>query len=57
MTVEKTNNHRKKTASKKVDSYIDNDPRLQGKKEKKLSKKFYNKELFRLQIELVKLQE
>ena len=41
----------------KVDAYHENDPRLRGEKEKKLPKKFYEKELFRLQVELVKLQE
>ena len=40
-----------------VDAYHENDPRLRGEKEKKLPKKFYEEELFRLQIELVKLQE
>ena len=40
-----------------VDAYHENDPRLRGEKEEKLDKKFYEKELFRLQVELVKLQE
>ena len=40
-----------------VDAYHENDPRLRGEKEKKLPKKLYEEELFRLQVELVKLQE
>lgn len=40
-----------------VDAYHENDPRLRGEKEEKLPIKFYEKELFRLQVELVKLQE
>ena len=47
----------KKQIARKVDAYHEDDPRLRGEKEKKLSKKFYEKELFRLQVELVKLQE
>jgi polyphosphate kinase len=47
----------KKEIIKKVDAYHENDPRLRGEKEEKLPKKFYEKELFRLQVELVKLQE
>jgi len=47
----------KKEIIKKVDAYHENDPRLRGEKEGKLPKKFYEKELFRLQVELVKLQE
>jgi polyphosphate kinase 2 len=52
----KTTNSEKKTA-KTVDAYHENDPRLRGEKEKKLPTKFYNEELFRLQVEMVKLQE
>ncbi len=40
-----------------VDAYHEHDPRLRGEPEAKLPKKFYEKELFRLQVELVKLQE
>lgn len=40
-----------------VDAYHEDDPRLRGEKEEQLPKKFYEKELFRLQVELVKLQE
>ena len=40
-----------------MDAYHENDPRLRGVKEKKLPSKYYDKELFRLQVELVKLQE
>ena len=40
-----------------IDAYTESDPRLRGEKEKKLAKKFYEAELFRLQLELVKLQE
>ncbi len=46
-----------KKTMQKVDAYHENDPRLRGQKEKALPKDFYEKELFRLQIELVKLQE
>ncbi|MFT5133056.1 MAG: polyphosphate kinase 2 [Gammaproteobacteria bacterium] len=46
-----------KDITSKVDAYHENDPRLRGEKEKKLPKKVYEKELFRLQVELVKLQE
>ena len=56
MTKKKTNKHEKKI-TKKVDAYHENDPRLKGEKEEKLPTKFYEKELFRLQVELVKLQE
>jgi polyphosphate kinase 2 len=57
MAKKKTTKDKKKTASKKVDSYTEDDARLRGEKEEKLPKKFYEKELFRLQVELVKLQE
>lgn len=62
MAKNKTNENKKKKnknkgKNKTADQYTDNDPRLRGKKEKKLQKKFYEKELFRLQVELVKLQE
>jgi polyphosphate kinase 2 len=69
MTKKKTIIKKKKTTVRKkaskprekvinlVDAYHEDDPRLRGKKEEKLSKKFYEKELFRLQVELVKLQE
>jgi polyphosphate kinase len=40
-----------------IDAYHESDPRLRGEKEKKLPEKYYEKELFRLQVELVKLQE
>lgn len=40
-----------------VDAYHESDPRLRGEKEKKLPSKFYEEEMFRLQVELVKLQE
>jgi polyphosphate kinase len=56
MTRKKTGKPRK-TISNIVDAYHENDPRLRGEKEEKLPKKFYEKELFRLQVELVKLQE
>ncbi len=52
---------KKKTTKQKVtaivDAYHEDDPRLRGEKEEKLSKKFYEEEIFRLQVELVKLQE
>lgn len=69
MTKKKTRMNKKKTTVRKtaskprgkiinlVDAYHEDDPRLRGEKEEKLSKKFYEKELFRLQVELVKLQE
>lgn len=41
----------------RADAYYEDDPRLAGAKEPKLPKKFYEQELFRLQVELVKLQE
>ena len=44
-------------AGPRVDAYYEDDPRLAGAKEPKLPKKFYEQELFRLQVELVKLQE
>ena len=47
----------KKADRKHRDGYHENDPRLRGEKEEPLSKKFYNRELFKLQTELVKLQE
>ena len=47
----------KKKITTIVDAYHENDPRLRGEKEKKLPKKYYEEELFRLQVELVKLQE
>lgn len=52
----KKTDSKKKTANK-VDAYHENDPRLRGEQEEKLPKKFYEQELFRLQVELVKLQE
>jgi|TARA_B100000959_G_scaffold167444_1_gene175363 polyphosphate kinase 2 (PPK2 family) len=57
MAKSKRGNGNNDSASDKVDSYREDDPRLRGKKEKKLSKVFYESELFRLQVELVKLQE
>ena len=63
MAKKKTTQSRKKTAKPrkkiitKVDAYHENDPRLRGEKEKKLPTKLYEEELFRLQVELVKLQE
>jgi polyphosphate kinase len=63
MTKKKTTRAKKKTGNsekkiaKTVDAYHEHDPRLRGEKEKKLPTKFYNEELFRLQVELVKLQE
>ncbi len=59
----KTTEGKKKTTKSKeniinkVDAYHESDPRLRGEKEEKLPKKYYEKELFRLQVELVKLQE
>jgi polyphosphate kinase 2 len=53
----KKNATRKNTSKKDLEKYDDDDPRLRGEKEEKLPKKFYEKELFRLQVELVKLQE
>ncbi|MEM7027505.1 MAG: polyphosphate kinase 2, partial [Pseudomonadota bacterium] len=47
---------RKKTVVP-VDAYHESDPRLRGEPEEKLPKKYYEEELFRLQVELVKLQE
>ena len=44
-------------AGPQTDAYYEDDPRLAGAKEPKLPKKFYEQELFRLQVELVKLQE
>lgn len=44
-------------AGPRADAYYEDDPRLAGAKEPKLPKKFYEQELFRLQVELVKLQE
>ena len=44
-------------AGPRTDAYYEDDPRLAGAKEPKLPKKFYEQELFRLQVELVKLQE
>lgn len=46
-----------KKATTKADFYSENDPRLGGEKEDRLPKKLYKGELFRLQVELVKLQE
>jgi polyphosphate kinase 2 len=63
MTKKKTTKSTKVTAKVKkksaeiMDAYHENDPRLRGEKEAKLQKKYYEKELFRLQVELVKLQE
>jgi polyphosphate kinase 2 (PPK2 family) len=56
MTKKKTTKDKEETA-KVVDAYHEHDPRLAGKKEAKLPNDFYEKELFRLQVELVKLQE
>ncbi len=53
----KKNATRKNKSKKDQEKYDDDDPRLRGEKEKKLPKKLYEKELFRLQVELVKLQE
>lgn len=50
-----TKDKKKKTLL--VDAYHENDPRLRGEKEEKLPSKFYEEEMFRLQVELVKLQE
>jgi polyphosphate kinase 2 len=47
----------KKKVTSKVDAYHENDPRLRGEKEEKLPSKLYEEEMFRLQVELVKLQE
>jgi polyphosphate kinase 2 len=52
----KTTKHKEKI-TQKVDAYHENDPRLRGEKEEKLPSKFYEDEMFRLQVELVKLQE
>ncbi len=67
MASKKTTNPNKKTDKSKkqppeegpaiVDAYHEHDPRLRGEKEKKLPKQLYEKEIFRLQVELVKLQE
>jgi|GEM_PF-3511866 len=70
MAKKKTNKDKKKTTKAKkkaaqakeelalkVDAYHEHDPRLRGVKEPKMSNKYYEKELFRLQVELVKLQE
>lgn len=46
-----------KKAVPHADAYYEDDPRLYGEKEPRLPKKFYERELFRLQVELVKLQE
>ncbi len=56
MAKKKTTKHKKKIPTK-VDAYHEDDPRLRGEKEEKLSKKLYEEEIFRLQVELVKLQE
>ncbi len=56
MTKKKTTKRKTKIVQK-VDAYHESDPRLRGEKEEKLPKEFYEKELFRLQVELVKLQE
>jgi len=56
MAKKKTIKKNKKTPQI-VDAYHEHDPRLRGEKEKKMSNKLYEKELFRLQVELVKLQE
>ena len=52
-----TKQKQKQKIAVKVDAYHEHDPRLRGEKEEKLSNSFYEKELFRLQVELVKLQE
>ncbi|NKB39147.1 MAG: polyphosphate kinase 2 [Gammaproteobacteria bacterium] len=59
MTKKKTGKTKKSSERKVdiVDAYHEDDPRLRGEKEKALPKKYYEEELFRLQIELVKLQE
>ena len=57
MGKKKETKKKKKKAVKTVDAYHEDDPRLRGEKEEPLSNKFYNKELFRLQEELIKLQE
>lgn len=57
MTKNKKPKSKKQKTEEVADSYTENDPRLRGEKEEKLPKKFYEKELFRLQVELVKLQE
>ena len=57
MAKKKSPKKKKKKTGITVDAYHENDPRLRGEKEEPLSNKFYNKELFRLQEELVKLQE
>ena len=63
MAKKKTTKNKKKTTKNKkktaviVDAYHEHDPRLRGEKEEKMSNKLYEKELFRLQVELVKLQE
>ena len=53
----KKSDKKTKNSREIVDAYHENDPRLRGEKEDKLDKNFYEKELFRLQVELVKLQE
>ncbi len=56
MTKKKTGKPPKKRPEV-ADAYHEDDPRLRGQKEKALPKKYYEEELFKLQIELVKLQE
>ena len=56
MTKKKNTQHKKK-ATAIVDAYHESDPRLRGEKEEKLPRKYYEAEMFRLQVELVKLQE
>lgn len=51
----KKKNSKKTTAI--IDAYHEDDPRLRGEKEKSLAEEYYEEELFKLQIELVKLQE
>jgi len=56
MAKKKNNKHGKKITTI-VDAYHESDPRLRGEKEEKLPSKYYEAEMFRLQVELVKLQE
>ena len=56
MSRSKSSNYQPKLPPAK-DKYFEGDPRLRGIPEPALDKNFYEKELFRLQVELVKMQE
>ncbi len=57
MTKNKKDKEKKKNKTKSMKGYASNTSDVRSQEKKKLDKKFYEKELVKLQVELVKLQE